>query len=197
MESQRVRHDWATRATCLNVGGKRLTRQTETRSWRNKHAAFRSLTFLLRSLRCQCRKFRQEGNMVIFMKGHTDGGCLGWSSEEDEGRLSGSDWGGVLILSWPIEIFLEVRLHGIHRKTYSSLHSAGHIVRAGWLDEWMNKWVGGLWFHHTASLTCFIISLPSAIYLCKRTMQNKARLELADYEAVSMIIFQVRCRRRV
>ncbi|KAB1277226.1 Regulator of G-protein signaling 6 [Camelus dromedarius] len=29
-----------------------------------------------------------------------------------------------------------------------------------------------------------------AIYLCKRTMQNKARLELADYEAVSMIIFQ-------
>ena len=26
---------------------------------------------------------------------------------------------------------------------------------------------------------------PAAIYLCKRTMQNKARLELADYEAVS------------
>lgn len=25
----------------------------------------------------------------------------------------------------------------------------------------------------------------SAVYLCKRTMQNKARLELADYEAVS------------
>lgn len=25
----------------------------------------------------------------------------------------------------------------------------------------------------------------SAIYLCKRTMQNKTRLELADYEAVS------------
>lgn len=24
-----------------------------------------------------------------------------------------------------------------------------------------------------------------AVYLCKRTMQNKARLELADYEAVS------------
>ncbi|KAF5922868.1 hypothetical protein HPG69_013213 [Diceros bicornis minor] len=31
-----------------------------------------------------------------------------------------------------------------------------------------------------------------AIYLCKRTMQNKARLELADYEAVSMIIFRER-----
>lgn len=28
------------------------------------------------------------------------------------------------------------------------------------------------------------LSLP-AVYLCKRTMQNKARLELADYEAVS------------
>lgn len=27
-------------------------------------------------------------------------------------------------------------------------------------------------------------SVP-AVYLCKRTMQNKARLELADYEAVS------------
>lgn len=29
--------------------------------------------------------------------------------------------------------------------------------------------------------------LPPAIYLCKRTMQNKARLELADYEAVSTL----------
>lgn len=28
-------------------------------------------------------------------------------------------------------------------------------------------------------------SVP-AVYLCKRTMQNKARLELADYEAVSI-----------
>lgn len=31
---------------------------------------------------------------------------------------------------------------------------------------------------------CLSLSL-SAVYLCKRTMQNKARLELADYEAVS------------
>lgn len=30
---------------------------------------------------------------------------------------------------------------------------------------------------------------PTAIYLCKRTMQNKARLELADYEAVSPLLF--------
>lgn len=29
---------------------------------------------------------------------------------------------------------------------------------------------------------------PPAIYLCKRTMQNKARLELADYEAVSCAV---------
>lgn len=29
---------------------------------------------------------------------------------------------------------------------------------------------------------------PQAIYLCKRTMQNKARLELADYEAVSPLL---------
>lgn len=30
-----------------------------------------------------------------------------------------------------------------------------------------------------------ILFFLSAVYLCKRTMQNKARLELADYEAVS------------
>lgn len=32
----------------------------------------------------------------------------------------------------------------------------------------------------------FLSLSPSAIYLCKRTMQNKTRLELADYEAVSV-----------
>lgn len=30
------------------------------------------------------------------------------------------------------------------------------------------------------------VFLSAAVYLCKRTMQNKARLELADYEAVSV-----------
>lgn len=39
--------------------------------------------------------------------------------------------------------------------------------------------------------SCFTLSLfpLAAIYLCKRTMQNKARLELADYEAVSTLSF--------
>lgn len=37
---------------------------------------------------------------------------------------------------------------------------------------------------------------PPAIYLCKRTMQNKARLELADYEAVSVLSFSVLAQRR-
>uniref|UniRef100_A0A8C5HN91 Regulator of G-protein signaling 6-like n=1 Tax=Gouania willdenowi TaxID=441366 RepID=A0A8C5HN91_GOUWI len=32
--------------------------------------------------------------------------------------------------------------------------------------------------------------LPQAIYLCKRTMQNKARLELADYEAENLARLQ-------
>lgn len=32
--------------------------------------------------------------------------------------------------------------------------------------------------------------LPLAIYLCKRTMQNKARLELADYEAVGTLLLE-------
>ena len=30
-----------------------------------------------------------------------------------------------------------------------------------------------------------------AVYLCKRTMQNKARLELADYEAENLARLQV------
>lgn len=55
----------------------------------------------------------------------------------------------------------------------------------------MDGWTDG-------QIVCVVISLlPSAIYLCKRTMQNKARLELADYESVSIIIFQGRCGRRV
>lgn len=35
-----------------------------------------------------------------------------------------------------------------------------------------------------------ILFLPLAIYLCKRTMQNKARLELADYEAVGTLLLE-------
>lgn len=35
-------------------------------------------------------------------------------------------------------------------------------------------------FHFSVSSVSY-----SAIYLCKRTMQNKTRLDLADYEAVS------------
>lgn len=45
--------------------------------------------------------------------------------------------------------------------------------------------------HLTNSVALLSLSLfpPPAIYLCKRTMQNKARLELADYEAVSTLSF--------
>ena len=32
---------------------------------------------------------------------------------------------------------------------------------------------------------CLFLFYFSAVYLCKRTMQNKSRLELDDYEAVS------------
>lgn len=35
-----------------------------------------------------------------------------------------------------------------------------------------------------------VLFLPLAIYLCKRTMQNKARLELADYEAVGTLLLK-------
>ena len=34
------------------------------------------------------------------------------------------------------------------------------------------------------------ISIVSAVYLCKRTMQNKQRLELADYEAENLARLQ-------
>lgn len=75
--------------------------------------------------------------------------------------------------------------------------SAGHLERTGWLDEWMDKWMDGFRIAPQGYFVHVVISLlPSAIYLCKRTMQNKARLELADYEAVSLIIFQDRCGRR-
>ena len=76
--------------------------------------------------------------MVILMKGRTDGGC--W--DEAVRRIKGGcqDWMmGVLIRSRPIERFLEVQWHGVHRKTYSSLHSAGEIVRAGWPTGWMSE----------------------------------------------------------
>lgn len=33
----------------------------------------------------------------------------------------------------------------------------------------------------------------AAIYLCKRTMQNKTRLDLADYEAVSADCYAFLC----
>lgn len=45
--------------------------------------------------------------------------------------------------------------------------------------------------HGLLSVSLFSVCLSfsllpvTAIYLCKRTMQNKTRLELADYEAVS------------
>lgn len=37
-----------------------------------------------------------------------------------------------------------------------------------------------------------VLLISAAVYLCKRTMQNKARLELADYEAVSNLLFSSR-----
>lgn len=43
---------------------------------------------------------------------------------------------------------------------------------------------------YTDESQSLILSVPlTAIYLCKRTMQNKTRLELADYEAVSSGLF--------
>lgn len=38
-----------------------------------------------------------------------------------------------------------------------------------------------------ATASNWLLLSSAAIYLCKRTMQNKARLELADYEAVSAL----------
>uniref|UniRef100_A0A3Q2ZU89 Regulator of G protein signaling 6 n=1 Tax=Kryptolebias marmoratus TaxID=37003 RepID=A0A3Q2ZU89_KRYMA len=38
--------------------------------------------------------------------------------------------------------------------------------------------------------TLYRFQVPGAIYLCKRTMQNKARLELADYEAENLARLQ-------
>uniref|UniRef100_A0A8D3EEL6 Regulator of G protein signaling 6 n=1 Tax=Scophthalmus maximus TaxID=52904 RepID=A0A8D3EEL6_SCOMX len=42
----------------------------------------------------------------------------------------------------------------------------------------------------SSCLTPSLFAPPPAIYLCKRTMQNKARLELADYEAENLARLQ-------
>ncbi len=59
----------------------------------------------------------------------------------------------------------------------------------GWDYTWRLIRPSLLWPHVCFSLFCLSLSLSllpvTAIYLCKRTMQNKTRLELADYEAVS------------
>lgn len=59
----------------------------------------------------------------------------------------------------------------------------GFIGDGGFTDGWMN---GGAEHVYTdKSLFSIVRVSHSAIYLCKRTMQNKTRLDLADYEAVS------------
>ena len=51
--------------------------------------------------------------------------------------------------------------------------------------------VAFVWQRHKkvcqAAASNWLLLSSAAIYLCKRTMQNKARLELADYEAVSAL----------
>ena len=37
---------------------------------------------------------------------------------------------------------------------------------------------------------CMCLCMCTAVYLCKRTMQNKQRLELADYEAENLARLQ-------
>lgn len=71
-----------------------------------------------------------------------------WDEAEEEGMKGGCQNRMRQSSSDPdlYEIFLEVRWHDIHRKTYSSLHSAGHIVSAGWLaegcvDEQISGWI--------------------------------------------------------
>ena len=43
----------------------------------------------------------------------------------------------------------------------------------------------GLKFFANSCIYVFVFFPLVAVYLCKRTMQNKSRLELDDYEAVS------------
>lgn len=59
---------------------------------------------------------------------------------------------------------------------------AGILGMRDAMDERMNEWrKQNVSTDKSLTLSVF----HSAIYLCKRTMQNKTRLELADYEAVS------------
>lgn len=139
--------------------------------------------------------------MTIFVKGDPGGGCLEWNRVRRVKGISQDLEDGVLIWSWSAGRFLDIRCHGFHMEAYPARIRAGHTGNAGWMAGWMSGWTDGwmdLWCHHTASFAHVVISpLPSAIYLCKRTMQNKARLELADYEAVSMVVFQLWCGWRI
>lgn len=61
---------------------------------------------------------------------------------------------------------------------------AGILGTRDAMDERVNEWRKQN--VSTDKSLCWALSVfRSAIYLCKRTMQNKTRLELADYEAVS------------
>lgn len=58
---------------------------------------------------------------------------------------------------------------------------------SGWMENLLSLYIlmSGVWNSIWDSKEWLIIFCVPAVYLCKRTMQNKARLELADYEAVS------------
>lgn len=66
----------------------------------------------------------------------------------------------------------------------------GEAGTQGMRDAWMSGWMEVEQNVYTDKSQSLILSVPLlAIYLCKRTMQNKTRLELADYEAVSAGLF--------
>lgn len=79
----------------------------------------------------------------------------------------------IILLTILVALFLYLKLFSIEGeiKTKKKASSKIEMKISGLLCLW-----------DSSNLCYFIVP---AVYLCKRTMQNKARLELADYEAVS------------
>lgn len=63
--------------------------------------------------------------------------------------------------------------------------SEGGGVLSATGDSRMGGWMEVQNVFTDQSLFSIVPVSHAAIYLCKRTMQNKTRLDLADYEAVS------------
>ncbi|KAG5202254.1 hypothetical protein JEQ12_003644 [Ovis aries] len=111
-----------------------------------------------------------------------------WQSSCDRAPRAGSD-----IVQWLIKnLTIEDPVEALHLGTLMAAHGyffpiSDHVLTLK--DDGTFYRFQCLSVNKQARNDCGFFPL-SAVYLCKRTMQNKARLELADYEAESLARLQ-------